>query len=127
MQNQTSNNKNVIMAVVLIVLLVVAYFMFFKGEDLAPTDALVSENIGPDGLPIAGDGLTAGADLLPMLLRLNSLHLDDTIFQDPVFLSLEDFTIEIPPQPQGRSNPFAPLSGSSASSRIPSPRLPSSR
>jgi hypothetical protein len=133
MQNQSSNTKNIVMAVVLIVLLVIAYFMFFKGEEVPLGETIGVENLGPDGMPIAngGVGLGAGADLLPFLLQLNSLKLDDSIFSDPVFVSLEDYTIEIAPQPQGRSNPFAPLGGESraqaGSSRIPAPRLPVNR
>lgn len=123
------------MAAVLIVLLVVAYFMFFKGdEELPATGSLVAEQVGADGMPIASSDvdLGPGSDLLPFLFQLNSLKLDDSIFSDPVFLSLEDFTVEIAEQPQGRINPFAPLGRESrptvqTSSRVSAPRLPGAR
>jgi hypothetical protein len=47
-----------------------------------------------------------------VLVALSSLHvikLDRSIFSDPVFTSLTDFGVAIPPQQAGRRNPFAPL------------------
>ncbi|MDP3965269.1 MAG: hypothetical protein Q8Q13_00525 [bacterium] len=59
---------------------------------------------------------TLGAELLAALARLNSTKLDTSIFDDPVFNSLEDFGVDIAPQPIGRRNPFAPLSAGSGAS-----------
>jgi hypothetical protein len=48
-------------------------------------------------------------DLIVTLSNLNTIRLDDSIFTDPVFLSLSDFGVQIPLQPVGRRNPFAPF------------------
>jgi hypothetical protein len=48
-------------------------------------------------------------ELVSTLLTLRAVQLNGTIFQDPVFQSLQDFTTEITPEPVGRPNPFAPL------------------
>lgn len=52
-----------------------------------------------------------GRDLLLTLERLKSTNLDTSVFQDPVFTSLQDFGVAIAPQPVGRRNPFAPFEG----------------
>ncbi len=36
------------------------------------------------------------------------------IFSDPEFMALQDLTTAVAPEPPGRSDPFAPLSGVSA-------------
>ncbi len=61
--------------------------------------------------------LVQGREFLAALSNLKSLKLDDKIFSSPDFLSLQDFTSVIEPQPKGRINPFAPVGqeGSSAS------------
>jgi len=132
MENQ-SNNKNVLLAGVIIVLLVGAYFVFFKSEEPTGDDALL-ETSGPllGGVPVPGSemgGVAAGADLLPFLLQLNSLKLDGSLFKDPVFLSLEDYTVIIPEQPVGRPNPFEPLGKGTTpvSGTQPNIRFPSTR
>ncbi|MFH0845997.1 MAG: hypothetical protein V1851_01180 [Patescibacteria group bacterium] len=50
-----------------------------------------------------------GRETLETLLKLKSLRLDGTIFEDQVFLSLKDFSVELKEQPKGRNNPFAVL------------------
>lgn len=48
-------------------------------------------------------------DLLATLGSLNTITLDESIFEDESFQSLTDFGVTIPPQATGRRNPFAPL------------------
>lgn len=48
-------------------------------------------------------------ELVATLLALRAVTLSGTIFQDPVFMSLQDFGVEIQPEPVGRPNPFLPL------------------
>lgn len=40
--------------------------------------------------------------------KLSAIRLDTSLFDDPVYLSLNNFSVPIPPQPFGRRNPFAP-------------------
>ena len=49
-------------------------------------------------------------EIVATLLKLRAVTLNGTIFQDPVFMSLQDFGVEIRPEPVGRPNPFLPLS-----------------
>lgn len=62
---------------------------------------LVTTEVAPDS-PVE-EGLVA------TLLALRTVKLEGTILTDPVFVSLQDFSTEIVPEPIGRENPFAPL------------------
>ena len=42
------------------------------------------------------------------LLNISTLSLNDSVFGDPRFSSLQDFTVTLIPQPLGRTNPFLP-------------------
>lgn len=48
-------------------------------------------------------------DVLVTLSNLHTIKLDNSIFTDPLFVSLTDYSVAIPPQNAGRRNPFAPL------------------
>lgn len=50
----------------------------------------------------------ASVEILRALEGLHTVTLDSTVFEDPVFNSLSDFGVVIPPEPVGRRNPFAP-------------------
>ena len=50
-----------------------------------------------------------GGDLIALLLELKSIKLDTAILQNPTFLTLQDFSVTLIPEPVGRVNPFAPL------------------
>lgn len=68
---------------------------------------------GDDALLVAeSPNNTASAEesnLLSFLLDLRQVVLDESIFSDPVFKSLEDFGQELTAEPVGRDNPFAPI------------------
>ena len=48
-------------------------------------------------------------EILTTLGQLRTIRLDPAVFTDPVFTSLTDFGVTIPPQQAGRRNPFAPV------------------
>jgi len=50
-----------------------------------------------------------GAEVLAALNQLKILKLDSSIFQDKVYLSLQDFSKPLNPEPVGRINPFNPI------------------
>lgn len=76
-----------------------AYLTFFSNKgtppDLVTTDDQTS---------------SVSQGLLVTLSNLHTIRLDATIFTNPVFLSLNDFGVTIPPENVGRPNPFAPFS-----------------
>lgn len=50
-----------------------------------------------------------GRELLSALEKMRSVKLDVSLFDDSAYKSLQDTTVEIPKQPIGRRNPFAPF------------------
>ena len=88
-------NKTTIGGGAALLLVVYVYFTYFSGGS-APLTALSSDQ--------AGSG-----ELLVTLNSLGTINLDDKIFTNPVFVSLSDFGVSIPPQQSGRRNPFAPI------------------
>jgi hypothetical protein len=78
------------------------------------SDSAVEEETSPiTELPAPSPDATIGRNLLVALAKLKSTTLDTNIFDDPVFMSLKDFGVEIAPQPVGRRNPFAEFGDSS--------------
>lgn len=53
--------------------------------------------------------LPVSQELLSTLGNLRTIKLDNSIFSDPLFISLSDFGVSIPPAAAGRRNPFAPV------------------
>lgn len=94
-------NRTAILGIVAGIIALIAYFQFFGGSS---SSVLTSSSEAPS---------PAGSDLLVALGNLQGIKLDNAVFQDPVFISLSDFGVDIPSQPVGRRNPFAPLSKSS--------------
>ncbi|MDB5224515.1 MAG: hypothetical protein JWO43_137 [Candidatus Adlerbacteria bacterium] len=86
------------------VICAILYFMFNSSS--APSQPLTTSTANP--------ALTQ--QLLAALASLHTIQLDDTVFTNPVFVSLTDFGVTIPPENVGRRNPFQPLSGGVVSS-----------
>ncbi|MDE2071275.1 MAG: hypothetical protein KGI70_00890 [Patescibacteria group bacterium] len=85
-----------LLAVVLVLCLVIAY-LFYMGGPSTPALSTVDTSS-----PVS-------SDLLAVLGSLHTIQLDQTIFTNPVFVSLSDFGVTIPPENVGRRNPFAPV------------------
>ena len=90
-------NKLLTLGGVVVILAAFVYFMFFSGPSEKVT--VVTQN----------ETSNVSRELIITLSNLNTIRLDDSIFKDPVFLSLSDFGVQIPLQNVGRRNPFAPL------------------
>ena len=87
-------NMTTIGGAVILVLGVYVYFTYFSAGTSAPLTA--------------SDNAVSG-NLLATLGSLHTIKLDNSIFTNPVFVSLSDFGTTIPPQSSGRGNPFAPV------------------
>lgn len=108
MRDFINKNKTLIGGIAALVIVMWVYFTFFSGSN-AP---LLSE---------AEPFSPVSQELLVTLSNLRTIRLDETIFEDPVFISLSDFGVTIPLETVGRRNPFAPLSGSAGTSSIKAP------
>lgn len=73
-------------------------------------------NKSPEGLTmqeIDNADRAVGVRVLTLLGEISSLNIDSAFFSDPSYLTLRDYTVEIPPLPVGRSNPFSSVPGMS--------------
>lgn len=108
MRDLINKNKTLLGGLLAASALVWVYFTFFSGGE-AP---LLSES--QPSSPVS-------QELLVTLSNLRTIRLDETIFEDPVFISLSDFGVVIPPEAVGRRNPFAPFVGGAGTSSIKAP------
>lgn len=88
--------------ILLALILVVVGFFLYSSFSQAPGDILTKESTDLTGNP-------ADKTLIETLLILHSVSLSGTIFSDPSFLRLKDFSTPIMEEPVGRTDPFAPL------------------
>ena len=95
--------KNITIVVIVILVLFFGYNWFIGQRQTQIGLAVVSSVTGDVNVP------KAALELLIILNDLKKIKLDVSIFNDPAYLGLKDFSVNLLPQPQGRSNPFAPL------------------
>ncbi len=100
--------KNILIGIVVVIVLFLLYSFFFKGS--SSEQLLTSET---------ATSTAGGEDLLSLLLELKSITLTTEIFSDPVFTTLQDFSVELAPQPIGRRNPFAPIGVATGPQELP--------
>jgi hypothetical protein len=103
MEPQTHSIKNIVVGAVVILLVGLAiYFFFFK----TTSQQVVFDQFGN---PI--EAQVVGQDLIDLLAKLQSVELDESLFQDKAFVSLTDYSVTLPDQLQGRNDPFQPIPG----------------
>ena len=108
---------------IIVILLAGAFFYWLSGRSGEETPPITE-------LPASSPDAALGRNLLVALAKLKSTALDTSIFDDPVFMSLKDFGVEIASQPVGRRNPFAEFGdGSRAkpSAAVPKATVPTSK
>lgn len=109
-------NKYILLCVAGVVLAGVIWYSFMR--DKTPAPLLQTEDLT--------EASNVDSDIVAILLQLRAVSLSGTIFGDPAFMSLQDFGSEIIPEPIGRANPFAPLTGTGTTTApvAPAPRAP---
>lgn len=90
------------LALIAVVVFVLWYFM----SSSAPAAPILATTTSNSGSPSAD---SSDQNLVATLLQLRAVTLSGTIFQDPAFTSLLDFSTTIVPEPVGRPDPFAPI------------------
>lgn len=99
----SDNYQNIIGAVLIIVVLGGGYWWYSGGSE--PSDD------GPSlvaGQPGSESALAADSEILSLLEDLREIDFNERFLTSSEFRSLQDFSIDIQPQPLGRDNPFAP-------------------
>src|SRR3989344_4647536 len=92
-----------ITAGVVVALIIIIWMVVGGGGGSAPED--------PSLTAVASDPveLIIGRDMLAALDKMKAVRLDTSFFSNPVYKTLQDFTVQIPKQPVGRRDPFAPI------------------
>lgn len=105
--------KNIIIALVVAIVLVGVYAAITSNnEDGAISTSSLSSLTGggPLGKVDESDTTLANAEILRILGNIQNINLNDDLFANPVFQSLEDSRFVIPkPVRIGRPNPFLPI------------------
>jgi hypothetical protein len=107
--NTQSSNKTWIWIVIIIIIAVVGYF-YLSGSSAPASSALVQSS--------GSDSEAVGSQVLSLLNQIQSLNIDTSLFTDPGYQTLRDYSVAIPPVAVGRPNPFAPLPGFSQSPSV---------
>ncbi len=115
--------RNIIILLVIIILGVVGYQLFFKKKADTNTGAALQTTAGLGATAASGTansgatvGPSVGQDFLGLLLNVESIKLDDSIFTSKAFTILQDFNRPIPEDHDpGRQNPFAPIGSDTTS------------
>ena len=94
-------SKTTIATIVIVIILVVVYF-YYQGGSSSSSGSLLSSPTSDQAV---------GSAELALLNQIKSLKIDTSLFQDPVYQSLVDYSVPIPPENVGRPNPFAPYPG----------------
>ena len=103
MNTKKPSKKGAIITAVVIILAVVGYFYYEGGVPLTSSAVETSQE--------TSDAELAGQRVLNLLNQIKSLRIDTTMFSDPVYKTLRDYTVAIPQENVGRANPFAPIPG----------------
>jgi len=103
--------KNIVIGVAVIIVAFIAYAVF-SGRSTPSDQGLTSQT--PSGLPSED-----GEDLVSLLLQLKSINLSSDLFADTTFATLQDFSVELAPQPIGRRDPFATIGAVSVPAELP--------
>ena len=94
---------DLLIVLVIPALILGAYFTWFRS---AETVAVLSPTAWQDKSQVAASQPGTKTELA--LKTLKSIHLDDSLFKDPAYLSLKTYTINIPSVPVSRPFPFTP-------------------
>lgn len=102
-----------IIIVVLVIVLAFILFVIIKGSGEEEGDGLLTSTVNNSVAGTQASGAdTIGAEIITALNQIDSLKLETTIFEDPVFRQLIDKSQPLAEEPVGRENPFAPLESS---------------
>ena len=119
-----SKYKNIIIVVVIVIAAALVYVFFFRGSTV--DQGSITSSLGtttPQATPGEDLNKPIDSDFLNLLLNIQSLKLDISIFTSDVYLGLRDSSIVLTQDnTEGRQNPFAPI-GSDTSVMPTSPDI----
>ena len=103
-QKKPSNMKSAVVVIVIVLICVGIWYFYEKGASPAASSSAITASS-----PSAAAGESGvGASVLSILQSVSSIKIDTSFFSSPVYQSLVDYSIAVPPEPVGRTDPFAP-------------------
>ncbi len=102
MNNPKSSNKQYYIIGGIVVVALVAYF-YWQGNTTSTGTATLDQT--------NADNQVVGVKVFSLLNEIKSLKIDSTLFSDTAYMTLKDYSVEVPTLPVGRPNPFAPIPG----------------
>lgn len=110
-------NKKIFLFAGIFVGLFILYKIFFSGGSSVPASDPTAGGLVSQLSASPADAISS-QDLLATLAKLQSITIDQSIFSDPVFISLKDKSHQLEQQPLGKSlgrrNPFSDFGGVTA-------------
>jgi len=100
--NTAKPSKMPYLIITVIVIIAILVYFYWTGNK-------TSESLTLQELNNANQ--VAGTQVLNLLNEISSLKIDNEFFNNPVYKTLRDYSVEIPSLPVGRSNPFSPVPG----------------
>lgn len=104
---ETLKQHKILVIIAILVVVLIAWYILSGSSGDSASKSVITTTTPTDA---------ADRELVSTLLALRSVKLDGTIFSEPAFASLKDFSTQIISEPVGRPNPFAPLSAAASSS-----------
>ncbi|MDD4989014.1 MAG: hypothetical protein PHV42_01120 [Candidatus Pacebacteria bacterium] len=95
--------RTIIIILVIVGLLFLGYWYY--GTPPSGSSALLVQT----GAGAGDSGQMIGQKTIALLRELEKVQIDQSIFSTASFQSLQDFGVEIQPEPIGRPDPFAPV------------------
>ena len=102
--------KVILVAVVIIALLGFGYWYANSSSTQTSTSPLQTSTATTGASGLSSNDAVISDKFLSLLLNMRTIKLDQSIFSDPGFMALQDFSTTITPDTNpGRVNPFAPI------------------
>ena len=106
----SNTTKVVLVAVVIIAILGFGYWYSTSNSGQPSNSPLQTSTSTTGSTGLSSNDASISDTFLSLLLNMRTIKLDQTIFSDPGFLALQDFSTTIAPDTDpGRVNPFAPI------------------
>ena len=106
-QKKPSSMKGTIAVIAIVIILVGGWYFYEKGSSPSSSSSSTLTASSPSGA--AAGTSDVGANVLSILQSVSSIKIDTAFFSSPVYQSLVDYSITVPPEPVGRTDPFAPV------------------
>lgn len=99
MKTSSSSHLTTILIVIAVIIAAVAYFYFQGSGGSDASGSLLVQTGGED----------VGLDTIRLLEQIQTVQIDASLFSEPAYKALLDYSVAIPPQNVGRPNPFSPI------------------